>query len=115
MFTRQQHLSRIEVEEVVKKGQQAYVGPFFNMRCLKASEQKWTVSVSKKVAKTAVARNKIRRRLYSVFYTLTSNTAHTKPIKAHILVVVKSDISSIPFVKVQEEGVKAVNMLHSWQ
>ena len=53
-------------EEIIKKGQ-SFHGSFLILRRLMTKQTShFSVSVPKKVAKSAVLRNKIRRRVYSV-------------------------------------------------
>lgn len=52
---------------------QAVRGPLFSLKCLqnpKRSNYRLAVVVSRKVNKSAVTRNRIRRRLYEIFRTL---------------------------------------------
>ena len=63
------HSQRISVhlfKDIMKKGEVLH-STFFIIRCVNSQEKShYAVSVSKKIAKTAVLRNKIRRRTYSI-------------------------------------------------
>lgn len=67
MIPKQNRINREDFEKIMKKGG---IGSssLFSLRFLKNPLNKghFSVVVSKKVAKTAVSRNKIRRRAYSV-------------------------------------------------
>lgn len=58
-----------------------------SLRMLKASELKFGVAVSKKVAKTAVKRNRIRRRTYAIVRKLEKSIT----VKAFVLLMPKQD------------------------
>ncbi len=68
MIPKNQRISRENFENIMKKGGLTNSG-LFSLRFLKNPENTthFSVVVSKKVAKTAVLRNKIRRRGYSIF------------------------------------------------
>ncbi len=59
---------RKRINEVYRSGKSAR-GPLFNTRSLKSGGDSFRVAVvvSKKVAKSAVVRNRIRRKIYSSF------------------------------------------------
>lgn len=67
MIPKTNRINREDFEKVMKKG--GFLNSsFFTLRFLKNVENKgnFSVVVAKKVAKTAISRNKIRRRAYSV-------------------------------------------------
>ncbi len=65
MLPKSRRLSTKQVKSVVEKGRMLH-SPFFAIRAINIDKpSSFSVSVSKKVAKTAVLRNSIRRRVYS--------------------------------------------------
>lgn len=71
MVPKLQRINRETFEEIMKKGRIIHSG-LFSMRFLKnpLNTSSFSVVVAKKVAKTAVSRNKIRRRAYSILAKL---------------------------------------------
>lgn len=75
MIPNTNRINREDFEKIMKKG--GFLNsPFFTLRFLKnpLNTTHFSVVVSKKVAKTAVSRNKIRRRTYSLLKKLTKNS-----------------------------------------
>ncbi len=69
------------------------------MRYIPTTTTKVSVTVSKKVAKTAVLRNRIRRRLYTA-------TAPLLPLikkPGYVLLMPKADCATIPFEALKDE------------
>lgn len=65
MLPRTQRITTRLFTDIVQKGS-AFHAPLFSIRVKKAqNKSRFGVSVPKKVTKTAVLRNKIRRRIYS--------------------------------------------------
>lgn len=79
MLPKKNRISKKEFPSYGNQGLRAY-SPFFSMVFYQAddsavgSESRAAVVVSKKTAKTAVARNKIRRRFYSLLAPYIKNT-----------------------------------------
>ncbi len=70
MFPKEKRLNTALFKEVMTSGK-AFHSSFFTLKVLKKdSKSLFSVSVSKKVAKSAVLRNKIRRRIYSVIRSI---------------------------------------------
>jgi ribonuclease P protein component len=66
MISRSKRLTTQLFKEIIQKGT-AFHGQFFIVRCLNTQGlSRFGVSVPKKVSKTAVERNKARRRVYSI-------------------------------------------------
>ena len=77
MLPRSKRISIQLFKDIVHKGEVIH-SPYFIARCVKSDKKsRFAVSVSKKVAKTAVLRNKIRRQVYSIirdiFPSLSAN------------------------------------------
>ncbi|MDD5050589.1 MAG: ribonuclease P protein component [Candidatus Pacebacteria bacterium] len=76
MLTRKQRISRVIFADVLKKGAW-YHSPHLTLRVLALSSQlksRFAVSVSKKVARKAVTRNLLKRRLFSVLQSVLEET-----------------------------------------
>lgn len=74
MIPKTSRINREDFEKIMKKG--GFLNsPFFTLRFLKnpLNTTHFSVVVSKKVAKTAVSRNKIRRRAYSILRKYAKN------------------------------------------
>jgi ribonuclease P protein component len=69
MLKKRERLSRREVEHVLNKGKRVR-GTLFSVSSIQAQHMKCAVVVSKRVAKQAVLRNKIRRRVYATLGVL---------------------------------------------
>ncbi len=74
MVPKKQRINRETFDEIMKKGRIVHSG-LFSLRFLKNLEKSthFSVVVSKKIAKTAVLRNKIRRRIYSILRKTIKN------------------------------------------
>ncbi|HEY4494807.1 MAG TPA: ribonuclease P protein component [Candidatus Paceibacterota bacterium] len=73
MLRSSKRLTTSLVKEVVNKGK-IFHSPVFVLKALKNKDlSRFSISVSKKVAKNAVDRNKIRRRMSSILRTLYSS------------------------------------------
>jgi ribonuclease P protein component len=73
MLPRRERLSTEEFMEVMKNGR-VFHSPLFLMRAIQnASSTKFAAVASKKVAKTAVLRNKIQRHIYISLQSLIKN------------------------------------------
>jgi ribonuclease P protein component len=86
MLPKKQRLTKEEIEKVIKEGLKKDTS-FFRFKFMESSDFKISPVVSKKVAKLAVDRNKIKR----LFFNLLESLDITK--KAHIAVFIKKDIS----------------------
>jgi len=69
MLKKRERLSRREVEHVLNQGKRVR-GTLFSISSIPAQHMKCAVVVSKRVAKHAVLRNKIRRRVYATLGVL---------------------------------------------
>lgn len=65
----------------------------------KRKHSRFAVVVSKKVMKSAVGRNRIRRRLYEI---LRRNLDHISPAHDVVLLVSHPDIRTVPAVELEE-------------
>lgn len=66
MLKKKQRLSRSEFTNLLKRGKRLH-GDHFSLLYTPAEETKCGLVVSKKIAKKAVERNKLRRKIYAVF------------------------------------------------
>lgn len=70
MLPKSKRLPTSEFKEVIEKGQ-SFHSPFLILRAFSGKkESRFSISVPKKVAKEAVARNKMRRQAYSAIRPL---------------------------------------------
>jgi ribonuclease P protein component len=80
-----------EFDLVVKTGRELY-SPAFTIKYIGASIFKFSPTAPKKIFKTAVSRNRVRRRIYAAVREIISQTK-TKPNM--IVLIVKKDIKDI--------------------
>ena len=99
MLPKSQRLSTKAVAHVMGKGQPSH-SPFFVVRSVLTKEtSRFSVSVPKKVAKTAVQRNKIRRQVYSAIKKMAKQI---KPGRSG-LVIAKIGSEKLPFESMASE------------
>lgn len=73
MLSKTKRLSKNLFKEVILKGRYAH-SPLFLLKTISTNQpSQFSVSVPHKIAKNAVTRNKIRRRMYSVINKLYTN------------------------------------------
>ena len=99
MLPKSKRLTTKTVASVMGKGQSTH-SPFFVARLVPTQEaSRFSVSVPKKVAKTAVQRNKIRRQVFSALKEVQTET------KSGFdgVVVVKVGIEKLPFTEIVSE------------
>ena len=91
---------RLSVKDIatLSSGRSVF-GSLLSLRFLSAKETKFSVSVSKKVAKLAVDRNRIRRRVYAA--TRTVKSLVTKPYS--IMIMPKKECMTAPLADIQNE------------
>ena len=76
---------------VIRAGRETY-SPFFSVKYIPAASLKFSPVAPKKIFKTAVSRNRVRRRIYAAVREVLSS----KKIKPnHIVLVVKKDITDL--------------------
>jgi ribonuclease P protein component len=97
MLKKRERLSRREVEQVLNKGKRVR-GTLFSISVIGAQEMKCAVVVSKRVAKQAVLRNKIRRRVYATLGTLQDSIGNT-----HVVVFCNPATSQADVSDIQKE------------
>jgi ribonuclease P protein component len=91
MLSKANRLSVKEFDLVVKTGCEAH-SPFFTIKYIPASDFKFSPTAPKRIFKTAVARNRIRRRVYGA----VRETLSLKKIKPnHIVLIIKKDIADL--------------------
>jgi len=91
MLSKANRLSIKEFDLVVKTGREVH-SPFFSMRYVPGDALKFSPTAPKKTFKTAVERNRTRRRIYGAARTIFK----AKKIKTSLIVlIIKKDISDI--------------------
>src|ERR1017187_9526958 len=91
MLSKANRLSVKEFDLVVKTGRELY-SPLFTLKYIGANNFKFSPTAPKKTFKTAVSRNRVRRRIYAAVREVLSS----KKIKPnHIVLIVKKDIADI--------------------
>jgi ribonuclease P protein component len=83
------------------QGGKVFYDDFFISKCISSNDNisHFAVSIPKKVAKTAVSRNKIRRRIYSIIRKLKNSLISHK----NLVLIAKNGIDKISFIKLTEE------------
>jgi ribonuclease P protein component len=96
MLSRSQRLTIPLFQKVIDEGR-LFHSPFFSAKMIKVpGESRFAIAVSKKLAKNATERNKIRRRVYSALRTL--------PLRGvHAILMPKAPVLTAPYAKVAEE------------
>ena len=78
MLSKSKRLSKVQFDEVFKKGR-VFHSPIFVLKVLEGQKgAKFSVVFSKKTENTAVARNSSRRRVYNVIKKLLTEAHNTK-------------------------------------
>lgn len=92
MFSNKQRLSRTAFLHALKKGTRSS-HPYFRLIYLPNEERAVSVVISKKVARNAVSRNRIRRR---ILHALRAIDVFSK-LEGHIIIMVNSPIRGCSF------------------
>ena len=106
-LARRHRLLKKDIDNVFKRGK-TVKGSFFFIKFLKndTGKLRLAVSISKKVLKTAVARNKIKRFFSNFFYSsLFLNT----PVD--LVIVVTTSIVEKPLKEIKREMEQAINKI----
>lgn len=99
MLPRSQRISKELFKDIIQKGD-IFHSSFFIVKCLKSHDKsRFSISVSKKIAKTAVQRNYIRRRIYSIIKDLPHPFISNKKI----VLSLKNEILKAKDEKIKEE------------
>lgn len=101
MLSKAHRLSIKEFDLVVKTGREAY-SPYFSLKYVPSSELKFSPTAPKKTFKTAVSRNRTRRRIYGVVREITKTKKITPSL---IVLIVKKDIIDV-------DGLRLVQMIN---
>jgi ribonuclease P protein component len=91
MLRKTQRLRTAGFNEVFKVGRRFHT-PHFQIIALKSADFHASVVVGKKVYKTAVARNRLRRQVYGALYRVHQVT----PLLYTVIVVAKPSLKAIP-------------------
>lgn len=102
MLPKSARLSKNQVEEVLKTGRR-FSSTYFLATATRSSDSRraFAVVVSKKVAPTAVLRNKLRRRVYNAVRTI-SKTSAASPLVS-VVVTVKREAVPATFADFCED------------
>lgn len=92
------HLSRAEIAHTMKKGKRAN-GALFSYVFLPSPVGRASVVVSKKVAKTAVGRNLLRRRAYAALRA----TLPTVAVPVSIVCIARAGLSGASVARMEKE------------
>ena len=103
MFKKAERLDRREFTEYFKKGRRQHF-PHLTIIVSNSSKNKAAVVVGKKVAKSAVRRNLLRRRVSAVLKELLDTSVSTQVM----IVVLKPTFGSLTKEKSREEVTKAI-------
>ena len=76
------------------------------------SRPRFSIVVSKKVIKSAVGRNRIRRRVYEIVRT---NWSHLKPGHDMLISVYDPQASVMPYTELEEAVLQVLRQAHVWQ
>lgn len=99
MLSSSNRLSTSIFKHIIQNGG-VFHGNFFIIRCEYSKDlSHFAVSVPKKVAKTAVLRNKIRRRVYSIIRKFKDSFIS----KQNIVFIAKKDIEKVSFIELTDE------------
>lgn len=103
MFKKSSRIDKKDVGKVIKEGV-AYHSPSFLLKVLKNTEEKtlFAVVVSKKVSKTAVGRNKNKRRVREVL----KKALKEKKEHNFYIVILKKDLNKSLFGDIKNELIK---------
>ncbi len=102
MLKKQQRLSTASFNEVFKIGRRLHT-PYFQVVYLQSTDFHASVVVGKKVAKTAVLRNRLRRQVYGVL----SRCQHPDQLPYTLIVIAKPPLGGL----VRREVVTAAHEL----
>lgn len=100
MFAQTERLDRITFTDVYKHGRRVH-RPGLLLIYTVAPTQKMAVVVGKKVARGAVARNRLKRRLSAALY-------ETKMRRGHVIVIAKPAASMYTYARLHTEIVSAL-------
>ena len=91
---------RLSVKDIASLSQgRSVFGSLVSLRFLPAKEAKYSVSVSKKVAKRAVDRNRIKRRVYSA----VRKAKGASSIPYSVMLMPKRECLTAPLADIQSE------------
>lgn len=98
MLKKQQRLTRSEFDTIFKSGKR-YHSPFFTLIHQPDEIFHGAVVVGKKVFKSAVKRNTLRRRVYSILYQFMK----TKKINGTFIIIAKPATANLPRKEISVE------------
>ncbi len=98
MLKKQSRLSRLAFNGVFRAPKRSH-SPHFQLLYVPEETLTASVVVSKKIAKTAVSRNTLRRRVYN----LLRNASKEQSLRGGYIVIAKQGASDIPFRELKAE------------
>jgi len=102
MLSQNKRISTDSFKNIILKGDVFY-SPFFTIRRLiNNDESRFAVSAPKKICKTAVMRNKIRRRIYTAISSLENRFVS----KQQIVIIIKDASIKLSLSQTKEELIK---------
>ncbi len=108
MLPKRQRLSTASFKEVFKVGRRLHT-PHFQVVYLKSADFHASVVVGKKVAKTAVRRNRLRRQVYGVL----SRSHGVAPLNCTLIVVAKPTLATLQARAVIDAAHEVVALVRS--
>lgn len=100
MLARSERMDRTTFTKVFKRGSRIHT-PGLTVVYTPAATRKGAVVVSKKVAKSAVARNRIRRQLYALLRTQLG-------LQGHVIILVKPVARTYTAARLADEAMQAL-------
>ncbi len=102
MLNKSKRLNTASFINIIEKGQ-SFHGPFLIIRAKKSdTKSRFAVSIPKKVAKTAVLRNKLKRRVFSIIKELELSLLPN----FEVILIAKNGIDKLDFVELKSEITK---------
>ena len=102
MLPKKERLSREEFTQAFSRGRKTHTA-YASIITHKAADFKAAVVVPKKVYKSAVTRNRMRRRVYGLLKPLCHN-------RTHYIVILKPAARSVPFAVLKESLLLSVGL-----
>jgi ribonuclease P protein component len=101
MFSKTYRINKHDVEKVMKKGVY-YHSSFFSLKVLPNNLEKslFAVIISKKVAKSAVLRNRNKRRVREVIKKIFDKLNFSS---SYFIFIIKKDLSTLPYSDLLKE------------
>ena len=86
-------------KDIIKKGEISHSPYFVIRKSMSDTHSRFAISISKKVANTAVLRNKTKRRVYSIIEALIPNIISNQKV----VIVVKAETLKLKQIELKKE------------